>query len=406
MHYGTQIQIDIDPDDPSKGQIIYTMNTSDPPKGIFATAYYYRNTDAGKQQDAQWTKTDIYKRGILQYLKATEAPEFEGWKVIVYIDTLSLEVPITTNQTDPNYNLHVKEWNEVATHPNVIFGVIQWAEYAVEDGLKIMDNSIIRALRMKAFNDFPTIPVFIRDADTLFENILKEREIVSEIVAWEFKFKTELERLDATTQYQMIIASQPNYHRQWHVHPVSGAKTTGCYAAITSSLGGIEEFKDGRLWRACLAYLRASSKIVKTGHKRIPSNSKAPTYIGKDEQFLSYVFIPMIFDKIYFYYFEYIQVEGTKVVLGETTPFADELIRHGITRYPSPYITVRGEQFPDLEQSATLKRKDENLVTETTILNPDIIPLSLSRETHHLLQRIFKYYLFTNQKQGGIVIRV
>lgn len=402
-----QIQINIDPDDASKGQIVYTMNTPDTPSGIFATAYYYRDEGEFKGQDSQWTKTDIYKKGIIQYLKATESPQFKGWKVIVYLDTLSLESPITKQTTHPKYALHVQEWNAIAKHPNVIFGVIQWTEYSVgEEGGKTIDNAIIRALRMKALTDFPLIPVFIRDADTLFENILKMRDMVEDIVKWEYTLMQELKRIVAEGKYQIIIASQPNYHRQWHVHPITREKTTGCYAAVTSTLGNIEECKSGTLWRACLKYLRSSSKRVNAvgSNKTTTSNSHAPTYIGKDEQLLSYVFIPMIFDKVQFYYLEYIRVEGTKVVLGELTPFAKDLLAKGITRYPSPYMTVLKEAPLPLEQSATINRKDENTKTESTILNPEIIPLSLSQETQTVLQTIFRYYL--PKQKGGRTLGV
>lgn len=391
-----QIQININPDDPSKGQIVYTMNTNAAPTGIISTAYYFRSTDEGKQQDSQWTKTDIYKKGILQYLKLTDAPEFTGWKVIIYLDMQTLETPIMKDVTAPNYQIHLEEWNTIAKHPNVIFGVVQWPEFSVGNGDGyIMDNAIIRALRMKALMDFPNIPVFIRDADTLFENILKTREIVEDLVKWEFTLKTQLERIDRDTPCQIIIASQPNYHRQWHVNPITGQKTTGCYAGVTSTLGGIQECIDGTLWRKCLKYLlKPDSQIGKGPNgKRTPLNSNKPTYIGKDEQLLSYVFIPNIFDKVYFYYLEYIQVEGTKVIPSDITPFASELNSMGITRYPSPYIKLLGEEFLPLDESAGKKRKDENTITESTILNPASVPLALSTETHNLMQTIFRWYL-------------
>lgn len=402
MQTTNQIQIDIDPADSSKGQIIYTMNTNTDISGIFSTAYYFRDSEEGKQQDTTWTKTDIYKKGIIHYLKATEAPEFAGWKVIVYIDTQTLETPITTNVNVSNYSMHLSEWNTIAKHPNIIFGVIQWAEYSVGDGDgKVMDNAMIRAFRMKALTDFPKVPVFVRDADTLFENILKIKTIYQEIIDWELAVKKELERIYKTTECRIIIASQPNYQRQWHVHPVTGKKTTGCYAAITSTLGGIPEFEDGSLWKKSLAYLRSTSKITNpTGKKLMSSNSMAPTYIGKDEQLLSYVLIPNIFDKIYFYYLEYIQVEGIKVVQSDITPFADELLAKGITRYPSPYMASRGEELQPLDSTVGVKRKDENTVTEYTILNPKSVPLALSTETNELMKMIFKWYL-TNSKTGG-----
>ena len=409
MNNTQQIQIDIDPKNPSRGQIVYTMNGSTNASGIFSTAYYFRDTDEGKQQDSQWTKTDIYKKGILQYLKLTEASEFSGWKVVIYLDTQTLETPITKSVTSPNYQMHLKEWNEIARHPNVVFAVVMWPELSVGSGDgRVMDNAIIRALRMKALTDFPKIPVFVRDADTLFENILKEREIVDDLIKWELTFKLELERIDRDTPCQIIIASQPNYHRQWHVNPRTGQKTTGCYAAVTSTLGGIEECMNGSLWLKCLEYLlKPDSQIGKDASgKRTPMNSNRPTYIGKDEQLLSYVFIPTIFDKIYFYYLEYIQVEGTKVIQSDITPFADELISMGITRYPSPYIKLLGEELLPLDETAGKKRKDENTKTEGTILNPASIPLALSEETHKLMQTIFRWYMKTTTKVGGRILKL
>jgi hypothetical protein len=403
MEKTNQIKVYIDPDNSGLGDITYTMNNMNPPKGVFVTTYYYRNDDIGKQQDATWTKTDIYKKGILHYLKTTESPEFSGWKVIVYLDFHTLKTPITLDKESINYSMHLTEWNEIAKHQNVIFGVVRWPEYSVGTGDgTTMDNAMLRAFRMKALCDFPDIPVFVRDADTLFENILKIRTIYNEITTWEATLKKELERIYKETPSRIIVATQPNYNRQWHVHPVTGDKTVGCYAAITSTLGGVEECVNGSLWKACLKYLRSTSKITNpSGNKLSPSNSGAPTYIGKDEQLLSYVFIPMIFDKIYFYYLEYIQVEGIKVITTETTPFAQTLIEKGITRYPSPYMISRGESYEPLDSTIGFKRKDENKMTEYTILNPASIPLALSKETHELMQTIFKYYLSNRRISGG-----
>jgi hypothetical protein len=395
---------DIDPDDATKGSITYKMGP-ETPKGIFVVTYYFRDTDCiecqnFKGQDAPWTKTDVYKAGILQYLKVTESPAFAGWKLVIYTDALSLENPIFRGQAQKHntvrYDTHVKQWNEIKSHPNTVFAVVDWPEYAVgkHANNKTVDNAILRAIRMKAFYDFPELPVFVRDADTLFENIVKRREIGAELALWEQTFKDELTRIvTPPSQYRMVIASQPNYHRQWHVHPETGVNTTGCYAAITSSLGGIPEWTDGSLWRKCLAYLRKYSKVVANGVERKPNNIDKPTYIGKDEQLLSYVVLPAIFDKIYFYYFEYIQVEGTKIVPTGATPFAAALIQKGYDRYPSPYKNSLSEPELPLEQSVGVKRKDENEKTEMTLLNPKIIAASLSPKTHDVLKVVFQHFM-------------
>jgi hypothetical protein len=111
-----------------------------------------------------------------------------------------------------------------------------------------------------------------------------------------------------------------------------------------------------------------------------------PTYIGKDEQLLSFVLIPAIFDKVYFYYFEYIKIEGGPVKDTPETPFAKMLIAEGITTYPSPYRESRNNNAP-------AEIKEANEITETTILNPESIKYALSSENNALMKKIFQYYL-------------
>jgi len=398
----------IDPDDTTKGTITYKIKGADP-VGVFSSAYYFRETDCltctdYKGQDSPWVKTDIYKTGILQYLRITEQPEFAGWKVILYIDQHSIENPIfkVSNQNNQRIQKHNKEWAEIEAHPNIIFAVINWPEYTVGskgDG-KTIDNAVIRALRMKAFHDFPKIPVFVRDADTLFENLLKNSKILDgdpplfkKMALWESTLLQAITKIfsDPTKSYKFLIASQPNYQRQWHVHPDTGVKTTGCYAAVTSSIGNIPEWEDGTLWRKCLAYIRKHSIVVQEGNERKPNNINKPGYIGKDEQLLSYVIIPTIFDKVYFYYLEYIQVEGGPIQKSDETPFTDDIkiAMPDMKYYPSPYMVSRGETLPNTEE----KRKDANEITETTILNPKTITLSLDPVLNNIMHIIFSYFL-------------
>lgn len=373
-------------------------------KGVFVTTFYFHDTYLG--QDHTWTKTDIYKRGILYMLRVTEDPAFDGWKLIIYIDKTSLETPYSSTTT--NLEMHKQEWNIIKSHPNTIFAIIDSIDFAVGDGTdtKTIDNAIIRAFRMRAFHDFNNIPVMVRDADTLFENIMKNTDAAraakfkDDLIKWETIFWDNLKSKPPQT---LVIASQPNYHRQWHVDPETGIATIGCYAAVTSTLGNIDEWKNGSLWRKCLAYLKKHSRIENITGTRKPSNSNLPTYIGKDEQLLSYVIIPEIQGKVYFYYLEYIQVEGVKIVMSDQTPFADRVLQAKLfpePRYPSPYIQVLGESLPELEASASLKRKDENVKTEETILKPEIIPLSFDPLINQMMHIIFEYYV-TKMREAG-----
>jgi len=403
----TTVRTDIVAIDPGKkdiGSISYTYNTTADAKGVFVSTYYFRNDMAFAGQDKKWAKTDIYKSGLVHYLKLTEHPDFHGWKLIMYLDQISYENPIDVqDQGSDSYRKHLTEWNAISKHPNLIFGIVSWPEYSVgkDNNGKTIDNAILRALRLKALSDFPKIPVFIRDADTLFENIVKVRTIYDELGRWEKKLYDTLYTLTQSQSETLIIASQPNYNRQWHVHPKTGQKTPGCYAALTSTLGGIREFEDGSLWLQCLAYIRAHSQITQSQLGRIPTNIGKPTYIGKDEHLLSYVIVPAIFHKVFFYYLEYIRVEGTKIIETPETPFASILLQQGLDRYPSPYIESRGEQLLPLEESVATKRKDANEITEKTILNPASIPLALTPPLNTLMHAIFAYYTTQPAMKGG-----
>jgi hypothetical protein len=131
-----------------------------------------------------------------------------------------------------------------------MFGRVEWPEYAVGKAAdnKTIDNAILRALRLKALVDFPGSPVFLRDADTLFENLVKPLQTAEEraafsakLAAWEFALWGEIRKVFEApgSPYRILIASQPHYSRQWHKHPDTGIQTTGCYAAVTSTLGNI-----------------------------------------------------------------------------------------------------------------------------------------------------------------------
>jgi hypothetical protein len=102
-------------------------------------------------------------------------------------------------------------------------------------------------------------------------------------------------------------------------------------------------------------------------------------------------------------------VEGGPVTDTPETPFAKILLENGITQYPSPYKLSLGES---MTPATTDKRKDANEITETTLLNPAIIPLSLDPANNQLMKTIFKYYTdliakaktapdFVDQQLGG-----
>jgi hypothetical protein len=353
--------------------------------GLFVTTYYFRNADCNTCIDLP-----LYQTGIIHYLEVTERPEFKGWKVLIYIDAYSLQNPIFNGNTQNNAlrAKHNSDWKKITEHPNTVFCVVTWPEYALKDATKI-DEAILRAIRMKAFCDFPDTPVFLRDGDTLFPNLMGSKKdatplhnITECLAIWEKTFWDEMKKLPPQT---FQVASQPNYRAGWHVNLATGIKTNGCYAALTSTLGGIPQFKDGSLWKKCLEYLRANTKIV----NGVANDMNKPTYIGKDEQLIIYVIVPALFPTVRFYYLEYAQVEGVAVEVTADTPFAAAL--KDMKQYPSPYKESLGEALTPIPPS-TFKRKDDNEKTELTHLNTEMIRKCFSGDLNDLMKTIFKYY--------------
>jgi hypothetical protein len=62
---------------------------------------------------------------------------------------------------------------------------------------------------------------------------------------------------------------------------------------------------------------------------------------------------------------------------------------------------VLGEPLPELEASASFKRKDENVKTEETILKPEIIPLSFDPVINKMMHIIFEYYVEKMNQAAG-----
>lgn len=382
-----EIQYPVDPDAEEVGTIHYRavqLQEGAQPAGLFSMSYYCRPTETQfKAADEVHAKPMVYRNGVLQYLRMTEQPEFRDWKLVLYVDDATLATPLGTEATLGEHLGAQKEvWATIMSHPNLILATVRWPEYTMGAGAPAqLDNSLLRIFRFRAFQDFPHCPVFVRDADTLFENLLGKGDIAPRLAAWESTLWMELEARAAATGRRFLVASQPHYSRDWHVHPVSGVQTTGCYAGLTCSLGGLDLWRSGALWRSCLAYIRAQSHRIMANGVYKPSDEVSPRYIGKDEQLLMYVIVPAMLSHslLQFYYLEYIEVEGAEV--------KDPAIRAlGYTHYPSPYLKLQGrEGEPGLHSF-----KNDNEVTETVLLNPAIIPLAMEPRCHDLLVYIFK----------------
>ena len=381
-------ELPVDPNRSSAGKIVYKYNSSGTPKGIISTSYYIRTDPAKKEKDAENVKPAIYRTGILHYLKMTERPAFRGWRVVLYVDKSTLDTP--TDPTEPmDEPQRTISWNQVLKHPNLILGCIHWPEYSMGKPNNLhIDNSLLRVMRYIAFWHYSSVPVLLRDADTLFENLIKRLNMVPQMETWERRLLYEMRK----RKKPFLVATQPHYWRSWHVIPGTKIRLVGCYAGVTTSLGGIEEWVSGSLWSECLASIRSQSHRIKKDGMYAPSDEPETTYIGKDEQIIGHIILPALFKKTQIFYFEFAEVEGREVKDAE-------LRKAGFTRYPSPYLESVGRGGETLLEPL----KEPNETAEVVLLNPRLISLSMTADTDRILsiliERKFNRIIEYNQKK-------
>lgn len=178
--------------------------------GYFSTTLYYRSKEP-------FTDTDYY-HGINIYAQFINTePYFDDVGYIIYTDKSS-------------YPILAKHFGD---RPKVILAVVDWPRFSIHT--KMIDGTILRALRYQAQDHFTDAWIAVRDADTLFAYeinncLLKKgprgtiverpnaaellRELVPMIASWERTFLRQwLNAGDA-----IVISTNDRYRAEWHKH--------------------------------------------------------------------------------------------------------------------------------------------------------------------------------------------
>jgi hypothetical protein len=306
----------------------------------------------------------IYLQGILKYLELTTETEFKNWKVTVYTDkyTINYFKNIRDQIIDNNVSkvedvLEYYHWLKLYSHPNAIIMCVTMPSYSMNNVGEIVEYSIIRMTRFHAFQLFPDIPVFVRDADTLFTNkptyLLFKNDIYTPgmpetdkafLYNWEATFYKKLREKNGGLPF--CIGVNDLYKKPWHFDPHVNKESLGIFAGFVSSLGDIDKWKDGTLWASCMKYIEdrfkmtpiiipesIREKVTKTNKtKKVTNNfaksyningSHYETYIGKDEQVLIFALLSQLLSKTYFYYLDVIKLDNS-AVFRENSPLARE----------------------------------------------------------------------------------
>jgi hypothetical protein len=383
--------------------IHYKHNSNDNPiKGVFSFTYYVPE----RSDSTRGIKGYVYADGIERYLDMLDRYDtWRDWKMILYMDEKTLErglarayfayPPIRpqggkengtlTDEQERIYKEQFKKYEEekeklnkeyearkkqfldkIMIHPRVILAIVHWDHFKMDDSGAQVAPQILRCFRLKAFEDFPDIPVFVRDADTVF--VTDRQEELSNIAEsysseyiheWEYEYYKGFKAKES--KYRFCLATEHTYSKSWHTAEnkppppppepptppeppkkntglffkrgkslifqgaVSGApepppppsKVTpsmiGFFAGLIGSLGGIPEWKNGSLWQKSIDYMTGKCGVKRTELRtQEKSGIKVDVMFefettrkspAMDEPILAYIILPELYDTIFFLMF-------------------------------------------------------------------------------------------------------
>jgi hypothetical protein len=289
-------------------KITYTKPINNDIEGIFAFSYYV-------PLRAETAKSYIYSEGIKMYLKMIqEHPEtWRNWKVVLYTDEISYERVLIHpgSVSNEEHAKRVEEFRSILNNdPNIILAIIRWDEYKKNESGTSIEPIMMRCFRNKAFEDFPEVPVFVRDADTLFEAKFKRGRFetfdYNDLHAWEKEYLEGFSR--KKRKYKFCISAHTGYSRYWHQPQKTSdkdVKMIGTFAGLVGSLGGINEWASGDLWDSCIQYMTGRCKIQlsknEEGSNIYVTQKNIEKDLALDEPILLYIIIPELFHKTFFF---------------------------------------------------------------------------------------------------------
>lgn len=294
-----QIPISGKEDSSKNGVFRYSQDIHAPSlRGVFAFSFYLHVP--WQHPSANILQGDPYLKGIQMYVDAIEKADsvFGGWKVVLYTDKYTIDW--LTELEHP-----------IANNPTVLFCSVEWPYYQAQTAGSFKDQvngDIMRCMRLRAFFDFSHIPVFVRDADTIWAmqiSAYSKRISVepAELYEWEANY------LEGALRYPntFIFSTSLGYKRFWHENK-QGKRFAplGAFAGLQSTMPVVPCFQDLSLWDTVVEYILARSQrsdLLVEGSASY-SNQMESGRVGKDEQILIYILLPACVDHTFFFEFD------------------------------------------------------------------------------------------------------
>lgn len=300
MSYRVPLQLK----NPEEGDIEYLAPKEflDSAEGFFSFTFYIRDSEFGETTPKQ---KELYLKGLNYYRQILKMPPFTTWKIVIYTDeytmnklhevqALNTSVMKTNSMRNREEKINTEIFKELSaslvTDPDIVFAVVTWPRYQRRKGVAQINGGVLRSLRSRLPFDFPDKYVFIRDADTFFDDTLKRLNLGGlyrsegehspelwqrakdnfrdSLHEWEKTFLETIPEIQKVMKKKELLIIGTGsagfystlYKKAWHSNELLGKNSPfGVFAGAVSVTPGVPVYQTMRVWDDFIDYVSQRS---------------------------------------------------------------------------------------------------------------------------------------------------
>lgn len=310
----------------AKGTITYQLDEESlkTSNGFFSFAYYNHAKTTGQSWKAKGSS--IYIWGLTLYSQMLGQGPFANWKMIIYTDSYTYE----NLKGIPKEEYDYERIQNLLNNPNIVFALVEWEEQYRRPDVKQMNGGALRAFRSRAPFDFPNKYVFIRDADTFWEENVKRLQLrgrfssnaayesyiarlAETFLEWETNFFSVLNELVSRMRKPLLVVGTgdmgfgQNYKKPYHDNELTDLVLPyGVFAGFINVTPGVPVFQTMKAWDTFIEYVnersvRGEMKKNNENQYYLFSNNGKPQAMGRDEQLYLYILMKTSIDNLFIY---------------------------------------------------------------------------------------------------------